>query len=189
MRRTRVRGRRVVTGDGQPYVGVGDLATGSGAHLRLADGEFVFDIRAGRGRRVYLNFAERVAGPSGSFTRKTFTQATLDSFHLNTNVIHPVTREQPANSLYAIPLGQTWPSRIKSFWTHRVPVEYTIRFNPEDYPGSTNIWITREGENTWTIEAGYNDIARLVSPPQGRRGALTDEGLYSMPFKVTFTVP
>ena len=55
------------------------------------------------------------------------------------------------------------------------------------------MWITREGENTWSIEAGHAEVARLVSTPQnpkGKPGSLTaDEGLYVMPFKLTLSVP
>ncbi len=181
-----------ITGDGNAYVGVGDLISGSGAFVR-SDGEFSLDLRAGRGRFVYLNFEEQVAGPSGSFSRKTFDQATLDSFHLNTNVINPATGQDASGALLAIPVGQTWPSRIKAFWTDPYGIDYVIRFNPDHYPGSTYVWITREGENTWSIEAGHAEVARLVSTPhdpKGKPGSQTvDEGLYVMPFKMTLTIP
>ena len=177
-----------ITGDGGPYVGTGTVISGSGAFLR-ADGEFVLELRSGGGRTIHLSFAEQVAPPSGTFFRKTFTHATLESFHLNSNVIDPASGEDASGALLAIPVGQTWPSRIKAFWTDPYGVEYTIRFNPRDYPGSSHVWVTRDADRTWTIEARYTDVARLVSPPQGRRGSLTDEGLYSMPFKLTFTVP
>jgi hypothetical protein len=177
-----------ITGDGRPYVGTGTAIQGSGAFLR-ADGEFALEIRSGGGRTVHLSFAEQVAPPTGTFFRKTFTQATLESFHLNTNVIDPVSGADASGALLAIPVGQTWPSRIKAFWTDPYGVEYTIRFNPRDYPGSSHVSVSRDSDRTWTIEALYTDVARLVSPPQGRRGSLTDEGLYSMPFKLTFTVP
>ena len=145
------------------YVGVGNTLSGSGAFLR-SDGELALDLRSGGGRTIYLNFAEQAAPPSGSFFRKTFTHATLASFHLNTNVINPATNQDASGALLAIPIGQTWPSRIKAFWTDPYGVEYTIRFNPDHYPGSTYVWITRS-QNTWTIEAGYTEYARLVSPP------------------------
>jgi hypothetical protein len=181
-----------LTGDGNAYVGVGDLISGSGAFVR-SDGEFSFDLRAGGGRFVYLNFAEQVAGPSGSLSRKTFDQATLDSFHLNTNVINPATGQDASGALLGIPVGQTWPSRIKAFWTDPYGIDYVIRFNPDHYPGSTYVWITRESENAWSIEAGHTEVARLVSvphDPKGKPGSLTaDEGLYVLPFKLTVTVP
>ena len=181
-----------ITGDGNVYVGVGNTLSGSGAFLR-SDGELALDLRSGGTRLIYLNFAVQAAAPSGGFFRKTFTQATLASFHLNTNVINPATGQEASGALLAIPDGETWPSRIRAFWTDPYGVEYTIRFNPDDYPGSTYVWITRESPNTWTVEAGYADVARLVSTPpnpKGKPGSLTaDEGLYVMPFKVTFTVP
>jgi hypothetical protein len=181
-----------IAGDGGAYVGVGDLISGSEAFLR-SDGEFSFDLRAGGGGFVYLKFAEQVAGPSGSVSRKTFDEATLDSFHLNTNVINPATGQDASGALLAIPVGQTWPSRIKAFWTDPYGIDYVIRFNPDQYPGSTSVWITRESETTWSIEAGHAEIARLVSiphDPKGKPGSLAaDEGLYVLPFRILVTVP
>jgi hypothetical protein len=179
-----------IIGDGGSYVGTGDLLSGSGALLR-DDGEAHFDIRAGSGRRIHLSFAAQVAGPSGSFFRKWFTQPTLDSFHWNTNVINPGTGLEAEGGLRAIPSGYTWPSRINAFWIDTYGVTYNIRFNPDHYPGSGYVWITRHGDTTWTIEALPADPARLLSivDQKGKPVAPTDEGLYTMPFKITFTVP
>jgi hypothetical protein len=178
-----------ITGDGSSYVGVGDTTSGSGAFLR-ADGEFALDLRGGP-RTIYLNFEHQKSAPSGTFFRKTFTSVALQQFHFNTHALGP-NGEEFSGGLTDIPTGESRPARIKSYW--RDPYcdcDYTIRFNPTDYPGSTTVTVTRNSDTSWTIEALQSDVAQLVSPAQSARGkpGLTDEGFYYLPFKVTFTVP
>lgn len=60
-----------------------------------------------------------------------------------------------------------------------------IRFNPEKYPGSTKVLITRLSEDTWEIEALATDIAQLLSYSGKGKFVLTNEGFFHMPFKVT----
>ena len=94
-----------IDGDGLgPYIGVGDSATGSGAFLR-SDGEFILKLRSGGGRRLYANFAYQAAPPSGSFYRKTFDLAALDSLQFNTNAIDPVTGLLADGGLRSMPIG------------------------------------------------------------------------------------
>jgi hypothetical protein len=59
-----------------------------------------------------------------------------------------------------------------------------IRFNPEKYPGSTKVLITRLSEDTWEIEARLTDIAQLLSYSGKGKLVLTNEGYFYMPFKV-----
>jgi hypothetical protein len=135
-----------------------------------------------------------IAGPSGEFYRKNFTEATLNQFHFNTHVLDPNGQEFDGG-LTDIPPGESWPARIKSYWTDPYcDCDFTIRFNASGYPGSTNVTVTRDftNPNQWTIEASASDIAQLVSPPQSTKGrptGLTDEGFYHLPFKITFTLP
>jgi hypothetical protein len=180
-----------ITGDGNPYVGVGvDATSGSGPFLR-SDGEFTMDIRAGDGRLISLNFENWVTLP-GAYSRKTFEFADLNAFHINTNVIIPNTEDIAPNGLLSIPVGGTWPTRIKAGWKDAYGVLYNIRFNPTSFPGSTHAWITRTADNSWILSASDRDIARLVSPGADVKGKPTgpvNEGSYAMPFELTFTLP
>ena len=180
-----------ITGDGGAYVGVGDTITGSGAFIRSLGGDFELQTRPAGGRLVYLNFEHQAVPPSGTFFRKTFTRATLNGIAFNTNVIDPATGEEAADGVRSIPVGSSWPARIKANWTDPYGVLYTIRFNPDSYPGSTYVTVTRLAETIWEVEASNADLARLVSPdgPGGGKRGPTDEGLYWMPFKITVTVP
>lgn len=64
---------------------------------------------------------------------------------------------------------------------------YFIRFNPNTYPDTTNIKVTRTSENSWEIEAtAPTDIGKLlkVKTVKGKL-VLTDCGNFYLPFKVT----
>src|SRR5262245_34323422 len=120
-----------ITGDGNPYIGVGTTVGGSGAFLRF-DGEFDLTVRPENNRMAFLNFESWLSPPSG---RKTFDFADLTGIGLNTNVILPGTTTVAGNGILSIPVGETWPTRIIGNWTDPYGVRYTIRFNPTDYPG------------------------------------------------------
>jgi hypothetical protein len=175
-----------ITGDGNAYVGGAGETTvgGSGAFLR-SDGEFDLIVRPTNGRLVFLNFEAMVTAPLG---RKNFNFAQTPEFGLNTNVIIPGTETVAGNGLLSIPIGNTWPTRLKGGFTDTYGVFYSIRFNPTTYPGSTHASVRRDTESRWTIFASDTDVARLLSPGVRNQGQV-DEGSYRMPFEITFTVP
>src|SRR5215208_1442746 len=147
-----------ITGDGNLYVGAGTTVGGVGAFLR-SDGELEVILRPGGGRLLFLNFESVVQSP-GSIARKTFDFADLDGIDLNTNVINPATNDVAGNGALSIPVGATWPTRVKGNWNDPYGVLYTIRFNPTDYPGSTYAWVARTSENSWTWYATDTEVAR-----------------------------
>jgi hypothetical protein len=177
-----------ITGDGNSYVGIGDgpWYPNTGAFLR-SDGELEVIVRPAGGRFVFLNF-ESVLQPPGSTARKTFDFADLENFDLTSNVINPATNDLAANGALSIPIGVTWPTRVKGTWNDPYGVGWAIRFNPPGYPGSTHAHVTRNSENSWTWFATDVDIARLVSPGIRHQGP-RNEGWYRMPFEITITVP
>jgi hypothetical protein len=179
-----------ITGDGLGvYVGSGsDWQSGTGPFLRF-DGEFSMTIVAGGGRRIMLDFRDWLLPPSPTFHRKDFDVLVREAFHINTNVIDPGTRDQAELGLRSIPIGATWKSRIKAGWNY-ADVLFNIRFNPDNFPGSDYVDVTRTGDKAWTIEALPWQRARLVSPGVGKgQPAPNDEGTYYMPFRIEFTVP
>jgi hypothetical protein len=176
-----------ITGDGFPYVGVlGTDGLWTGAVLR-SDGELVLRVRGPGTRFLFLNF-EEVVRPPGVGARKTFDFADLNDIAINSNVIDPSTGEVAVNGALAIPPGSTWPTRIKGNWTDPYGQLYTMRFNPDDYDGSTYARVTRNGEKSWTLWATELDIMRLVTAGSRHKGPV-DEGWYTMPFEITFTIP
>jgi len=179
--------RDAITGDGEPYVGaLGSDGLWTGAVLRF-DGELLLRLRGPGPRFLFLNF-EEVVRPPGIGARKTFDFADLTDIAINSNVIDPATGDVAINGALAIPVESTWPTRIKGNWVDPYGQLYTMRFNPDDYPGSTHARVTRTSEKSWTLWASETDIMRLVTAGSRRQGPV-DEGWYTMPFEITFTVP
>ena len=174
----------LITSDGSSYIGSGDIVSGSGAFLR-SDGEFMLQLREGQNRFVNLDFR---AGPNNNLG---FPAAWTDVFQLNTRTINPDTLQEVEGALLAMPVPSTWFARINASWTDASGVLYNIRFNPDNYPGSTYLSVTRDAPDTWSIEAKQGHVARILSfpPSRGKQLPPVDEGLYSLPFKLTFTVP
>jgi hypothetical protein len=65
---------------------------------------------------------------------------------------------------------------------------WTVRFDPNLFPGSTFITVTRLGQGTWAIESSASDVSQLVSETTSKGKSVTlNEGYYTMPFKITIT--
>jgi hypothetical protein len=64
-----------------------------------------------------------------------------------------------------------------------------IRFDPLQYPSTSNVLVRRLSEMTWELEAAPTDIGKLlqVSTVRGRM-VLTDHGDFFLPFKLTVTL-
>jgi hypothetical protein len=169
-------------GDGAPYA----------ATLNV-NREFRIDL-AGSSRTFELDFVDGPAPCSGC--RRTFTILTLGSAEeatLQTNVVIPGTDTEASNGLLSIPVGATWPAKMKLIFNLPDPLlgqrSWAVRFNPRDYPGSTHLAITRESSTSWIIEATTSHLAKLVSNGGRREGGQIDEGLYVMPFRIRATRP
>ena len=177
----------ITSDEARTYTGSGDIVSGSGAFLR-SDGEFMLQLRAGQNRFVNLDFRGELPAPSNNLG---FSTASTDVFQLNTRTIHPGTMQEVEGALLAMPVGNTWFARINASWTDASGVLYNIRFNPDNYPGSSYVSVTRETSDTWSIEAQQGHVARILSfpPSKGKPSLAVDEGLYALPFKLTFTAP
>ena len=61
-----------------------------------------------------------------------------------------------------------------------------LRFDPEKYPGTSYVYVTRASETTWVITASAEtggDVATLVQ--QSKRNSFVPVGSYHMPFQIT----
>ena len=91
----------------------------------------------------------------------------------------------------SIPVGVS--TRARFFMNFADPsgreILWTVRFDPQLYPGSTFLTVTRLGQGTWTIESNASDISQLVSEATSSKGksVKVNEGYYTMPFKITIT--
>lgn len=149
---------------------------------------------AANGRFLFLDFSYGSAS-CGAACRRTFDTLAIDSTTLavfHTNVIDPATGAEAADGLRSIPVGATWPSRLKiafnTFGENGEEILWAVRFNPRDYSPSDHIAIVRTGERTWEAFATDEERAMLVSSARRQKG-YTIEGLYAMPFRVAITMP
>lgn len=171
----------------------GDCATGdairgdgNGSYSAVLNSNSEFNLTPSVGRVVWLDFGP-VTGCTGC--RRDFTTVAMNNGELQTNVIDPATGAVASNGLKSIPVGATWPAFLKVVFNtvqSGVTVQWTVRFNPRDYPQTTTIDVTRTSATSWVIEATPSDAAALLSKELRKRGE-TNEGVYVMPFQITVT--
>lgn len=182
-----------ITGDGAgPYVGtyVGST-TGEGAFLNDYQ-KLAMRFTTSYGRFIFADFRDRIAaGTCGAGCRKNFdfVKVSATAYPSITNPIDD-SQEPLPNGFYSIPIGGTSKARYKLDFADPTgePYIFTIRFNSEYYPGSTDLTVTRTSENTWEVEATVDDVAELVAINTNKgKQIMTHEGFYTMPFKITVT--
>ncbi len=199
-----------ILGDGSVYTGNPTLTTSFGAFLVTYSGSnyddfyLRLDATQAPGPYVFLDFRDQVgAATCGSSCRRSeaydFGTVTVTTTLFQGLLVRPLvdatTGLAISGGFEGMSLGQTAqagmllnfpdPFNRKLVWT--------VRFNPTDYPGSSPVYVTRAGTNTWTIEAGPTNgapaWAELVASPSGSVQRQTDEGIFNMPFQITVTVP
>lgn len=180
-----------ITGDGQgPYVG---NAAGEGAFFN-ENNKLDIHYTAGYGRTITADFGDFVANGScvgAGNCRKNFNFADVRATSYP-SITNPIDASQAAlpNGFYDIPVGGSSKARFKLDFADPAgrAIIWTVRFNAEFYPGSTDLTVTRTSVNTWTVEATTSDVAELVAINTGRgKQIMTHEGFYTMPFRITVT--
>ena len=168
-----------IRGDGSPYAAV----LNSNRELRL-------ELLSGGGRTIWLDFTNGPACLTGC--RRTFDTLFLDSVLVQTNVVD-ASGAEVSNGLLSIPVGGSSHARLKiAFNTLNATgqtVLWAVRFNPETYPGSDHVTVTRTAANTWEVEAMGSDRALLVSSILRKNGSELQEGPFFMPFRITVVSP
>lgn len=177
--------------------GIGVAAeTGQGAFLNVSNGE----LWIGFGESVYglyLYFTQLQEPPPCAATNScrllfTTVQVIATDGEFQSNALGPNDGYEPAaNGLLAMPVTATWRSRLKVtfFDPWGRDLLWSLNFNPIDYAGASNINVTRTGACTWVFEPGPGDVGGLSAWGNSVKGkrVRTDEGLYNMPFKITFS--
>lgn len=180
-----------ITGDGQgPYVGNAAL---EGAFFN-AYNKLVFDYTTAYGRTITADFRDFVGNGScvaAGNCRKNFDFADVRATPYP-SITNPVdaSQEPLPNGFVDIPVGGSSKARFKLDFADPAgrPLTWTVRFNAEYYPGSSDLSVTRISENTWVVEASVSDVAELVASNTNRgKRIVTHEGFYTMPFKITVT--
>ena len=158
-----------------------------------SESNFYFPLQPGRGRFISIDFSAPVAAPpcaADGSCRKIFTTVFTDS-SLPASITNPLDAAGTSlpNGFLSIAVGQSARSRYKLNFAdpNGRALLWTVRFNSEMFPGSTELTVTRTAINTWVIEATDSDVAELVSSTTSGKPVTVHEGYYTMPFRVTVT--
>lgn len=164
----------------------GDTPT-SYASLLDGLGEAYLELTAGGGRFLWLDFRN---GPQRlPSDRRHFDILMLDRLIFHTNVVD-ASGNEVEGGLRTLAVGQSSASRLKIAFNTISPsgesIAWAVRFNPDAFPGSDHLTVTRLSSTTWEIEATAADRAVLVS---GVRRTQIIEGPFAMPFTALLTLP
>jgi len=184
---------RIQGDSGGPYLGQMPTRTTpqQGAYIDSSK-ELYFVLPPSIGRSAFFDFSDMTQPPGDS--RRTFMA-------LWSSQLQPSSLAGPrdangnglANGLYSIAIGGTMAGEFKwNFYDTPNSTDtylWTIRFNPWRYPGTSPVSITRTGQSAWTIEAPLDAIGLLQARTMSGKEVVYAEGLYTMPFQVTVTVP
>ena len=80
-------------------------------------------------------------------------------------------------------VGESVGSRLAVNFTYGGR-QWFIRFEPAQYPDTSNVLVTRTLDDTWEIEAAPTDIAKLLSWPIKGRPKMTEHGNFFLPLKL-----
>lgn len=124
--------------------------------------------------------------------RSTFS----NGFQMQTNTLDPSGETELEGGLLGIPAGSADTYRARFNMTITIPGSssfWRFDFNPNIPPngGAGLVNVVRVDACTWQLTPGVNDgaaLSILVKPPKGKQHAHR-EGLFSMPFELTFHVP
>ena len=194
-----------ILGDGNlaNYLGFGVADTGYGTHLDAANEMWIGVRSSNPPYKVTFDFRDPVgdapcAAPSPPNCRwKPEWSFWTTEADIHSNVLLPDTPNEveAPNGLLDVPLYQTLRARFNIAFPDPDPdgrnVGWRLNFRTYDYPGATNLSVKRTNECTWEFEAGEDDRAGLSSWGNIGKGknTRTNEGLFKMPFKITFQIP
>lgn len=157
-----------------------------------AAGELFLVLTHGGGRTIWLDFRNGVTA-SCPTCRRDFDTLFVDDIVVHTNVVDGSGEPSPGG-LKGIPMGGSSNARLNVAFNRLnasgQTVQWAVRFNPTDYPGSDVVVIVRHpSSNTWEVEALPTDRALLASNILRKRGTDQIEGPFAMPFKMTVVSP
>ncbi len=142
-------------------------------------------------RGLTLDYGDQVDSVHGRRWFPSLAVTGSNGVLLQTNAVLPGTDTEAPNGLRSIPVGETWPSRMKLGFNVTSPdgtdLVWGDRFTPTDFPGSTHVKVTRTTETEWIVEATTSDIAYVRSTADRRHGGEVFEGLYHLPFRMKVT--
>jgi hypothetical protein len=151
--------------------GLGAYADGVEGVMAVIDASGNFDMRVSEPRTLTLDFGTP-ASPDADAPFETGSEAG----YISTG----------CGGFEDMAVGESVGSRLAVNFTYGGQ-QWFVRFEPAQYPDTTNVVVTRTSDDTWEIEAGPNDIAKLLSWPLKGRPKTTEHGNFHLPFKLAVT--
>jgi hypothetical protein len=135
-------------------------------------GDFDLDTSAVGGQPIRLLFLDFRAPASGSSTAP-FLSGTVDAYFSTGGGGLP---DMAVGSSKRMRLSVNFPG-------------WFIRFDPVQYPSTSNVLARRLSDASWELEAAPTDMGKLlqVSTVRGKM-VLTDRGDFFLPFRMTVTL-
>lgn len=151
--------------------GLGTYTDGMGGVKALIDASGNFDLQVPEQRQLKLDFAAP-ASPDADAPFPTGSEAG----YISTG----------CGGFEDMAIGESVRSRLAINFTYGGQ-NWFIRFDPAQYPDTSNVLVTRTADDTWEIKAGPDDIAKLLSMPIKGRPVTTEHGNFFLPFKLVVT--
>jgi hypothetical protein len=166
-------------------------ADGTNGPVLNSIGDLYFPLKAGSGRGLNVRIGAPLSQPAcvaSGTCRKTFESVFVTS--MNPPSITNAQAEgggQLPDGFRSIPVGETVNAHYKLNFPDPSGRAFlwTLRFNPNLYPGTNDLLVSRTADNVWVVEALPGHVAELVSVPTSGKQVMTHEGFYSMPFRMT----
>ena len=151
--------------------GAGAYADGVEGGTAMIDASGNFDMRVAEPRTLTLDFG----APASSDADAPFETGS-EAGYISTG----------CGGFEDMAVGDSVGSRLAVNFTYGGQ-QWFIRFEPAQYPDTTNVVVTRTGENTWEIKASPEDVAKLLSWPIKGRPKTTEHGNFHLPFTLVVT--
>lgn len=157
--------------------GLGPYVHGVGQVKAILDGRGDFDLDTNASgkpalRLLSLDFTVPASCPA-SGCQPPFATGSEDAY-MSTG----------AGGLPNMAIGASTRSKLQVSFSSGGNLQWFVRFDPSQYPDTSSVLVTRLDVNSWTIEAGATDTAKLLSAPTSGKLVLTDRGNYFLPFRV-----
>jgi hypothetical protein len=175
-----------------PYVGVptGPRTPAQNTYI-TSDGVFWFAQQVGSGRSVFFDLSKQV-DPSPPDVRQ-FQTAWSTDFQPNWLAAPIGVR----NGMWGMLRGQVAEGTLKANFNNAYDTyRWTVRFDRNGYPGSTNLTFTcttrvvgASACSGWTIEAKGDYVARLIGSTTSGKEITFDEGTFRLPFLLNVSYP
>jgi hypothetical protein len=99
----------------------------------------------------------------------------------STNLVDNLTVDLTTGTFEAMAVG-SWADATLAIDFSAGRETRKFRFDPVNYPGTSDVTVTRTSDTTWTVSAAAGQLAELIGPGARKGDPPVDLGCYSVPF-------